>query len=135
MQRILIALAVLIFAAPAMAQTWYTANQVTFAWDQVPKVIGTDQPNKYQVYSRNDAVSLGNKIGGEITATQLLVAFTVEGSYYLGVEVIRYPAGETTGIQSEKAWSNVAEDTASGVPFGVMYFAKPGSAIGLKLIQ
>lgn len=123
------------FNSESQAQTWFTANQVTFAWDAVAKVLPTDQPNKYQVYSRNDAVSLGTKISGEITSTQLLVAFTTEGRYYLGVEAIRYPAGETIGIQSERAWSNVAKDTAGGVPFGVMYFVRPGIVSGLKLIQ
>jgi len=116
------------------AQTWYTANQVTLAWDAVPKVLTTDQANKYQVYSRNDLVSSGTRIGGEITATQLLISFSTEGRYYLGVESIRYPAGETVGIRSIcKAWSNVAADTNNN-PFGVMFFAVPGSPGGLRLI-
>ena len=116
------------------AQTWYPANQVTLAWDPVAKVLATDQANKYQVYSRNDLVSLGNPIGGEITAAQLVVSFTVEGRYYLGVEAIRYPAGETVGIKSAtKAWSNVAADTNNN-PFGVTFFAAPGGASGLRII-
>ena len=129
-------LILLFFAVPAMAQaqTWYSANQVTLAWDAVAKVLPTDQTNKYQVYSRNDLVSLGTKIGGEITATQLVVSFTVEGRYYLGVEAIRYPVGETVGIKSAtKSWSNVAADTANN-PFGVTFFAAPGGVVGLKLI-
>jgi hypothetical protein len=134
MKRFFIILAILIFASPTMAQTWYTANQVTLAWDAVPKVLTTDQPNKYQVYTRNDLVSIGSKIGGEITTTQLVVSFTVEGRYYLGVEAIRYPVGETVGIKSAtKAWSNVAADTANS-PFGVMFFAAPSGASGLRLI-
>jgi len=136
MKRLFFILLILIFAAPAIvhAQTWYTANQVTLAWDAVPKVLATDQANKYQVYSRNDLVSLGSKIGGEITATQLVVSFTVEGRYYLGVESIRYPVGATVGSKSAtKAWSNVAADTANN-PFGVTFFAAPGGVVGLKLI-
>ena len=124
----------MVSAVPALAQTWYTANQVTLAWDAVPKVLPTDQANKYQVYSRNDLVSLGSPIGSEITATQLVVSFTTEGRYYLGVEAIRYPAGEAVGIKSTtKAWSNVAADTANN-PFGVMFFAAPSGASGLRLI-
>ena len=134
MKKLLIVLAILMFASPAFCQTWYTANQVTLAWDAVPKVLTTDQANKYQVYSRNDLVSLGNKIGGEVTATQLVVSFTNEGRYYLGVEAIRYPAGETVGIKSAtKAWSNVAADTNNN-PFGVTFFAAPGGAGGLRII-
>lgn len=134
MKRFILILAIMIFASPAMAQTWYTANQVTLAWDAVLKVLTTDQENKYQVYSRNDLVSLGNKIGDEITTTQLVVSFTSEGRYYLGVEAIRYPVGETVGIKSAtKAWSNVAADTNNS-PFGVMYFAAPGYPGGLRLV-
>ena len=134
MKRLIIILAILILAAPAMAQTWYTANQVTLAWDAVPKVLTTDQANKYQVYSRNDLVSLGSKIGAEITATQLLISLTVEGRYYLGVKSVRYPVGETVGIPSiGTSWSNVAADTG-GNPFGVLYFTAPIFPGGLRLI-
>ena len=134
MKRLLIILAILTFAAPAIAQTWYTANQVTLAWDAVPRVLTTDQANKYQVYSRNDLVSLGSKIGAEITATQLLISLSVEGRYYLGVKSVRYPVGETVGIPSTvTAWSNVAADTANN-PFGVMFFTAPISPGGLRLI-
>ena len=147
---LLITLAILIFAAPAMAQTWYTANQVTLAWDAVPMPncsAGTANPPicpnpggpaigtmKYQVYSRNDLVSLGTKIGTEITATQLLISLTAWGSYYLGVESIVYYSGQTVGIKSPtKAWSNVAADTNNN-PFGVLFFTAPTSPGGLKLI-
>jgi hypothetical protein len=125
---------VMLMAGISNAQTWYPANQVTLAWDAVPKVQTTDQANKYQVYSRNDTVSAGSKIGGEITATQLLISFTVEGQYYLGVEAIRYPVGATVGIPSAtKAWSNVAADTNNN-PFGVSFFTLPGKAINLRLV-
>jgi hypothetical protein len=130
----MVSVMVMLMAGVANAQTWYTANQVTFAWDAVSKVQPTDQTNKYQVYSRTDTVSNGVKVGGEITATQLAVSFTVEGRYFLGVEAIRYPAGETVGIVSAtKGWSNVAADAAGGVPFGVVYFVRPGSASGLRI--
>jgi len=135
MKRFILILTILMFApAVVMAQTWYTANQVTLAWDAVPKVLTTDQANKYQVYSRNDLVSLGSKIGGEVTATQLLISLTVEGRYYLGVKTVRYPVGETVGIPSVgTAWSNVAADTANN-PFGVLYFTAPGFPGGLRLV-
>lgn len=133
MKKLICLIFILSIPSLGFSQTWYTANQVTFAWDAVPKVQPTDQTNKYQVYSRTDTVSNGVKVGGEITATQLAVSFTVEGRYYLGVEAIRYPAGETVGILSDRAWSNIAKDAAGGVPFGVVYFVKPGSASGLRI--
>jgi hypothetical protein len=98
------------------------------------KNAGAIGQNKYQVYSRNDLVNLGSKIGGEITATQLLISLSVEGRYYLGVKSVRYPAGETVGIPSvETAWSNVAADTNNN-PFGVSYFTAPVSPGGLRLV-
>jgi hypothetical protein len=125
---------VVLFSVPVLAQTWYTANQVTLAWDAVPKVLATDQANTYQVYSRNDLVSLGSKIGGEVTATQLLISLSAEGRYYLGVKTIRHPVGETVGIPSiGTAWSNVAADTNNS-PFGVSYFAAPIFPGGLRLV-
>lgn len=133
MKKLFIIISLLLISSIASAQTWYTANQVTLAWDPVAKVATTDQANKYQVYSRNDLVSLGTKVAGEITATQLLISFSVEGQYYLGVESIRYPAGATVGIPSAtKAWSNVAADTNNN-PFGVSYIIKPAITTGLRL--
>jgi hypothetical protein len=150
MKRMFLILVVLVFAAPAMAQTWYTANQVTLAWDAVAMPTcsaGTAAPPicptpggpaigtmKYQVYSRNDLVSLGQKIGTEITATQFLISFPAWGSYYLGVEAIVYFSGQTVGVKSPtKAWSNVAADTNNS-PFGVLFFAAPTSPGGLRLV-
>jgi hypothetical protein len=134
MKKLFIVLAILAVATVSQAQTWYTANQFTIAWDAVPKVLATDQANKYQVYSRNDLVSLGSKVGTEITATQLLVSLTVEGRYYMGVEAIRYPAGETVGIPSPtKAWSNVSADTG-GNPFGILFFTAPAQPGGLRRV-
>lgn len=151
MKRLLI-LAILLLAAPVMAQTWYTANQVTLAWDAVPMpncssngppappicptpggpAVGT---MKYQVYSRNDLVSTGTKVGAEITATQLLISLTTMGQYYFGVESIVYYSGQTVGQKSPlKAWSNVAADTNNN-PFGVLYLLAPSSPGGLRLIQ
>jgi hypothetical protein len=134
MKRLIIILAILIFASPAMAQTWYTADQVTIGWNAFAKLQTTDQANKYQVYTRNDLVSNGSPVGGEITATQLLITLSVEGKYYFGVKTIRYPQGETTGIPSVgTAWSNVAADTNNN-PFGVMYFVAPGFPGGLRRV-
>jgi hypothetical protein len=155
MKRLLIILAILILASPAMTQTWYPANKVTFAWNAVPMpnctcatppcpltVVcpGPTFPSpaagvvKYQVYSRGDLVSLGDKVGSEITETQLLVSFTSMGKYYLGVEAIVYYQGETVPIKSEtNAWSSVAADTNNN-PFGVSFFFAPTSPGGLRLI-
>jgi hypothetical protein len=75
MKKLLTVLAVLAMAVPAYSQTWHTANQVTLAWDAVAKVQTTDQPNKYQVYTKVNATGVPQKVGAEITATQQAITF------------------------------------------------------------
>lgn len=117
----------------ALAQSWVTANQVTLAWDAVPKVQTTDQANKYQVYSKVGAAGTPQKVGAEITATQQAVTFSAEGRYFLCVQAIRYPQGETTGIPSEISCSDVAANVQGGNPFGVVYFVAPAGPGGIRL--
>ena len=155
MKRLSIILAILIFAAPAMAQTWYTANQVTVACDAVPlptctcatppctpTVVcpGPTYPSsavgqvKYQFYSRGDLVSTGAKVGGEINTPQLLISLTTWGRYYIGVQSGWLPQGESVIVWNPtKAWSNVPADTANN-PFGVMFYAITGSPGGLRIV-
>jgi hypothetical protein len=135
MKKILMIAAILILTALSThAQTWHTANQVTVAWDAVAPTASGDTI-RYQVYSRTDTVSAGQAVGGEVTATQLLISFAQEGRYYLGVETIRYPQGETVGIRSaNKAWSNVATDCGPDGPFGVVYYVAPGAPGGIRRV-
>jgi len=123
---------VLAMVGMANAQTWYTANQETVAWDAVAP-IATGDTIKYQVYTRQDTTSAGVMVGTETTETQLTISFPAEGRYYIGVETVRYPAGETAGMRSEtKAWSNVAADCATAGPFGIKYFVNPGATKNLR---
>lgn len=134
MKRIAILIAILIIPSLAAAQTWNTANQATLAWDAVAKVAPTDQPNKYQVYTKaGSPTATPQKVGPEITATQQTVTFSAEGRYYLCVVAIRYPQGETVGIPSTRlACSDVAADTATGA-FGVVYYVAPAAPGGLRM--
>lgn len=128
--------AVLLVLVPlvALAQTWYTANQATVAWDPVAPIAAGDVV-KYQVYTKVGATGTPVKVGGEITATQLAITFSVEGRYYVGAETVRYPAGETVGIRSATiAWSNVAADCAAAGPFGIVYYVSPGTPKGLRSV-
>jgi heme/copper-type cytochrome/quinol oxidase subunit 2 len=122
---------VLCLCSTGMAQTWHTANQATIAWTAVAPVAPTDVI-KYQLYTRTDTVSAGTKVGTEVTGTQSLVTFSTEGRYYIGVETIRYPVGETVGIRAAKSWSNIAADCAAAGPFGIVFFVAPPAATGLR---
>lgn len=144
----------LLAVASVDAQTWHTANQVTFAWDPSPipectcptppcsvteQCPGPAWPSpaagemKYQVYSRNDATSSGVKVGGEITATELAITFPTWGKYYLGVEAVFYLAGKTEPIKSTRSWSNDPAVTESGQAFGVDYLPQVAAPKGLRL--
>ena len=134
MKKLIIIAAILIFAAPAMAQTWVTANQATLAWDAVAKIATTDTI-KYQCYTKSPlATSTPQKVGGEITATQQPITFSVEGRYFLCVESLRYAQGETVAIKSSRmACTDVATDTQAGVATGVVYFTAPGAPGSLRI--
>jgi hypothetical protein len=134
----IVLLVVMVFAFAyypnAIAQTWHTANQATIAWDAVAKIVDTDTI-RYQVYTRTGTTGDGSPVGSELTATQLLISFAVEGRYFFGVETIRYPAGETIGIRSQtKAWSNVAANCGPSGPFGVVYYIAPATPAGLRRV-
>lgn len=135
MKKLLLALMfVCLCVTPAFAQTWYTANQVTVGWDAVAPIVSTDTV-KYQVYTKVGATGTPSKVGGEITATQLTISFSIEGRYFIGVETVRYPQGETVGVPSATvAWSNNAADCAAAGPFGITFYVAPGSVKGLRTV-
>lgn len=120
--------------AVAYAQTWYPTNQATVAWDAVASV-ATGDVIKYQVYTKVGATGTPTKVGGEITATQLAVTFNIEGRYFVGVEAIRYPVGETVGTKSTTSWSNVAADCAAAGPFGIVYYVSPLAPKNLRDVR
>ena len=131
MKKLFLVLAILVFAVPAMAQTWHTANQVTVEWDAVAPVQPTDTI-KYQIYIRTDTTGPGVALN-EVDTTQAVVAFAEEGRYYIGVETVRYVQGEAEPLRSAtKAWSNDALACGPDGPFGVKYFTLPGAAGGLR---
>lgn len=135
MKKKLALIMVLLFVlAPmvALAQTWYTANQATVAWDAVAP-IATGDTIKYQVYTKIGTAGTPAKVGAEITATQMAITFNVEGRYYVGVQTVRYPTGETVGTPSATiAWSNIAADCAAAGPFGIVYYVAPGAVKNLR---
>jgi len=121
------------------AQTWFTANQVTVAWNPVTTLSdGTAIPSgdtvKYQLYLRIGTTGDGTPYGAETEAIQQTITFTTEGAYFWGVKTLRYKQGETIPIPSATtSWSNDAGVT-DGSPFGIKYYVAPSSAGGLKRV-
>src|SRR5574343_176063 len=111
---------VFIMAGTVMAQSWVTANQVTLEWNSVPLVQPSDQPNKYQVYTKAGAAGTPQMVGSEIIALRQAITFSADGRYFLCAQAVRYPQGETVGVKSAIACSDVAVNVQGGVPFGVV---------------
>ena len=116
-----------IFSPPgAEAQTYYNTNQGTFGWDAPTKLMdGSNIPPgstiKYQCWRRLVPATVGEKVGAELTPTQYTVSFTSEGSYFVGVEALRY-VGVDLVSRSAIAWSDVAANCQGGVTFGFRYW-------------
>lgn len=136
----LIILGILIFVStPSFSEVFYTANQITIAWDAVPPPVDTNnQPLpgviKYQVYTKAGvATAAPQKVGAEITATQATITFVAEGKYWPCVETLRYPTGETEPQRSVRlACSDVAADVQNGITFGAKYFVIPDVVKGMR---
>jgi len=133
LKTLLITLSIVLLAISANAQTWHTANQVTLAWSAVAPIQPTDVIT-YQVYIKDSVSGTPIAYGAPIAGTQQLVQPTGEGRFFICIESLRLPQGETEAIPSERmACSDVATDTQSGIPFGLRYFAPPASVGGLRL--
>jgi hypothetical protein len=132
----LLAICIVFTLLPAIcaAQTWHTANQVTVAWDPVAKLQPTDTIS-YQVYTKfGMPTATPQAAGAPVTATQQTISFSAEGRYFVCVESLRLPQGETEVQRSARmACSDVATDVAGGATFGVKYFIPPADATGIRL--
>lgn len=127
----------LLLAAPAMAwaQTWYTGSKAIIAWDPVPPIVATDVV-KYQAYTKVEEFGTPLKFGAETLATEIEITFTVEGRNFVGVETIRYVAGDPVGKPSERAaWSHNPLDCAGGVTFGVVFYVVPNVIKNLRIVK
>jgi len=124
---IIITLAVLLVVIGSVeAQTWITANQATIGWDASTTLTsGAAVPPadlvKYQAWTKRGA-DAPVKVGSEITALQTTITFSAEGRYLMGVQAIRYPAGETVGQPSTITWSDSTDVVAVPSRFGIVYF-------------
>jgi len=112
-------------------------NTGTLMWDAVanPKNGTVTIPGvmKYQVYTKNTIIETpGQKVGGEITATQLLMSFLPYVPYYPGVQAIFYPtASPTTPGFSTMAWSH--DPACAPMPFSVLFSPTIDSIKNLRI--
>lgn len=117
---------------PTTQPEWRTANQVTLAWDPVPPLASGDAI-RYQPYLKPAAGGGLVSSGPEVAETQAVISLSVEGRYYLCVQTLRYPQGETSPLRSEVACSDDPAATRAGAAFGVVYYIAPPPPAGLRL--
>ena len=130
---------VLACSVSAHGQTWYTTNQATVSWNAVTTLsdgsaIPAGDTIRYQLYLRIGTSGNGAAYGAETASTQATVTFTAEGAWFIGIKALRYVAGETAPVgESVISWSSDAGAT-DNAPFGIRYYAAPGSPGGLRRV-
>lgn len=137
-------LLMLLFSVPAMAQTWFTANQVTVGWDAVTTLddgspLPTGDTVQYRVYLVNAITDPSKTNPTEVTTaaiTELEYTMTlgVEGKYFVGLlsERIVSGAGGEVIPANAIAWSDDPAVAKDGNTFGVQYFIPPAGVTGME---
>ena len=130
---------VLVLAMAGMSwavDDWATANQLTVGWDNVTTLIdGRTLPVgntvSYRVYLRPDGTTTQTQVA-QVTTNQATITFTVEGKYYIGIQAVRFVAGEEVSV-SGISWSDdpLVVDTRT---FGVKFWITPSGIIKLKVV-
>ena len=129
----------ILFASSVYAQTWWTANQVTVAWDAVEPSQPTDTIS-YYVYLKfvqtneqlGDIDTDNGKAFLEVADTQVTISFSVEGKYYVGVATKRL-VEDGTVITTEINWSDINGESTPN-PFGVSFYVTPNIPKNLRVI-
>lgn len=118
MKKLLIVLAILLFAGGASAQTWHTANQHTVAWD------AGDGAESYNLFLK--PFKGGEPImTGTVSVTQAVFTIPRVGRYFACVQSV-----SADGDVSELACSDVTEDCLNGATFGLKI--NPGKPHNLR---
>ena len=125
------------FAVPANAIEWTVANQATVAWDAVTQnVDGETFPVGdvilYRLYIKKDGTAGDGAFAGETAALEFTLTFPTEGKWLAGAKAIRKPVADPTEIiESEMIWSDSTDVVYVPVPFGFIYYVKPGKVKGI----
>jgi len=112
-------------------------NTGTLMWDAVANPVSGTTPipgiMRYQVYTKNTIIETpGQRVGAEITATQLLMSFLPYVPYYPGVQAVFYPtASPTTPGYSGMAWSH--DPAVTVTPFSILYSPTINSIRNLRI--
>lgn len=125
----------LLLTVPALAQTWYPANQKAIAWDPVTTMGGgaplpAGSTVEYKIWIKG-LVQTTPALLGQTDKTEYTVSFTNEGKYFVGVQTVRLEAGAIVA-ESDISWSDMADRVANQQIFGIQYYQAPGHAGGIR---
>jgi len=126
--------------AAVTAQTWYTANQRTVAWNATTTLENGDPlPSgstiSYDVWLSN-AITDPDKTNPVKVATVTDLTYTitlnVEGKYFVGCSANRIVDNEIVS-SSDVSWSDDPAACENGDTFGLQYFFPPAKPNGMRL--
>lgn len=128
----------LLNCAPLFAETTYVAYQVTLGWDAATLTNGDAIPEgesvNYVVYRKLTAEDSEATEVGQTKELELVVGFSANGTYYLGVKAQWLASDESLKAESEVCWSDVTECVLDGETFSVV-FVSIGSPGKMQLIK
>lgn len=125
------------------AENWVSTNQATVAWDAVSTLNdGSSVPVtdviRYNVFIRDRKSGVTTEVAHEILETRYTISFDPEGFWHIGAQAVRYvsvdgliPSGDEP-LMSEIIWSDVAENCADGVTFGIRHHIPPGKVRNIR---
>lgn len=116
------------------AQTWYPLDQATVSWDPVTKLIdGSQLPAgstvQYLVFTKVGVSGTPQQVGQAITATQLTITFSAEGSYFVGVKAQRIVGGSVVSESATVSWSNDPAVVLNAQTWGIVHY------IGIDVVK
>ena len=122
----------------AEAQTWYSANQKTVAWDAVTALadgspIPADSSVQYRVFiAPSTATGEDQKIEmGIATGTNYLITLTTQGRYWVGIRS-ELVSNSVVVAQSAISWSDDSSKVPNGQTWGLSSFTAPAGTKGLR---
>lgn len=134
-----------LFALPASALDWHTANQTTVGWDAYDNSAGNPgDAIAYNVYLRHTITGTQTLLE-ETADLSTLITFITEGMFLAGVSTVRKVDINLDGVydpldtdengiliimESTITWSDSTDVVAVPVPFGLRYFVAPGVTTG-----
>jgi hypothetical protein len=132
----IVAISLLVPSIVWAGDTWYPANEKSFAWDPVTTLTDgtsiTTGTIKYRLYLKDE--STGNTIEmQEVEGPPASVTIEMDGKVRVGVKTLRYFEGELVSASENIAWSDDPAYVENGETFGFSSWQRPADSMNLRL--